>query len=124
MIRLEIVERKGAKLYKRLIDAMRSGDLRTFQVADRGRKVTHVRHPGLMRWKESNGVFTGSLRGAKGESGWRLLGAFLGRLADKYADRVERIEIRFAETVKVKAPARGAAKRARRRVRGPAKRAR
>ena len=33
MIRLDIVERKGAKLYKRLIDAMRSGDLRTFTVA-------------------------------------------------------------------------------------------
>ena len=111
MIRLEIVERKGAKLYKRLIDAMRSGDLRTFTVADRGKKVTHVRHPGLMRWSESDGVITGTLRGAKGENAWRLLGAFLGRIADKYADRVESIGIRFVETVKVKRPARKAARR-------------
>jgi len=124
MIRLEIVERKGAKLYKRLIEAMRSGDLRTFAVADRGRKVTHVRHPGLMRWKESGGVITGTLRGAKGENAWQLLGAFLGRLAHKYADRVERIEIRFVETLRVKAPARRPAKRARRVVRGAAKRGR
>jgi hypothetical protein len=113
MIRLEIVERKGAKLYKKLIDAMRSGDLRTFVVTDRGKKVTHVRHPGLMRWKESNGVITGTLRGTKGENAWQLLGAFLGRLAHKYADRVESIQIRFVETVKVKRPARKAAKRSR-----------
>ena len=111
MIRLEIVERKGAKLYKRLIEAMRTGDLRTFQVAERGKKVTHVRHPGMMRWKESDGVIAGTLRGAKGESAWRLLGAFLGRLADKYADRVESISIRFVETVQVKRPARRAARR-------------
>jgi hypothetical protein len=111
MIRLEIVERKGAKLYKKLIDAMRSGDLRTFVVTDRGKKVTHVRHPGLMRWKESDGVITGTLRGTKGENAWQLLGAFLGRLAHKYADRVESIEIRFMETVKAKRPARKAARR-------------
>jgi len=121
MIRLEIVERKGAKLYKRLIDAMRSGDLRTFTVADRGKKVTHVRHPGLMRWSESDGVITGTLRGAKGENAWRLLGAFLGRIADKYADRVESIGIRFAQAARPKRPVRKAAKRA---VRKAAKRGR
>jgi hypothetical protein len=104
MIRLEIVERKGAKLYKRLIDAMRSGDLRTFTVADRGKKVTHVRHPGLMRWKETDGVITGTLRGAKGENAWQLLGAFLGRLAHKYADRVDGDP--SVETIR-KAPAQG-----------------
>ena len=111
MIRLEIIERKGAKLHKRLIDAMRAGDLRTFVVTDRGKKVTHVRHPGLMRWSASEGVITGTLRGAKGEDAWQLLGAFLGRIAHKYAEGVESISIRFVETVKVKRPARRAAKR-------------
>jgi hypothetical protein len=97
MIRLEIVERKGAKLHKRLIEAMRSGDLRTFTVADRGKKVTHIRHPGQLRWSASDGLIVGTLRGTKSENGWRLLGAFVGRLADKYADRVDSISIRFVE---------------------------
>jgi len=98
MIRLEIVERKGAKLRKRLVDAMRSGELRTFKAADRGRKVTHLRYPGQMRWtdaKGANGKIVATLRGVKGEAPWQLLGAFLGRIAHKYSAHVESIRMDF-----------------------------
>ena len=95
MIRMEIVERRGAKLRKRLIDAMRSGELRTFTAADRGRKVTHLRYPGQMRWADAKGTIIATMRGARGESPWQLLGAFLGRLAHKYSGDVESIRIEF-----------------------------
>lgn len=106
MIRLEIVERKGARLRKRLIDAMRSGELRTFTAADRGRKVTHLRYPGQMRWADAKGTIIATMRGARGESPWQLLGAFLGRIAHKYSAQVESIRIEFGPSRGAK-PARG-----------------
>lgn len=104
MIRLEITERKGAKLRKRLIDAMRSGELRTFAAADRGRAVTHLRYPGRMRWSEKDGTILATLSGPKGEAPWQLLGAFLGRIAHRYSAQVESIRMDFG-------PARPAGKR-------------
>ena len=98
MIRLQIVERDGADLYRLLIAAMRSGDLRTFRVQDRGRKVTHANpnYPGWMHWSHAGGVINCEIVSPrKPESEWRLLGAFIGRLADKYTDRVHFISIQF-----------------------------
>jgi hypothetical protein len=45
-------------LYKGLVEAMRSGELRTFSVEKRGRKVVHDRYPGWMNWSHSRGVIT------------------------------------------------------------------
>jgi len=41
MIRIQIVEREGAQLPVTLKSAIRSGDLRTFELHKHGRKVTH-----------------------------------------------------------------------------------
>ncbi len=116
MIRVEIFERHGANLYKTLVDAMRTGDLRTFSVKDRGRTVTHVRYPGKMKWSSSGGVIVGELRGPRStENAWQLLGALLGRLAHKYADRVVNVSVQFPEAAGAKpAKKRAAGKRKKR----------
>jgi len=98
MIRLQIVERHGAGLYRSLVRAMRSGELRTFNVARRGRKVTHANpsYTGWINWSASGGVITCEiLSPRKPGTEWRLLSAFVGRLADKYADRVHSINVQF-----------------------------
>jgi hypothetical protein len=40
MIRFQIIERPGANLHKTLIDAMRAGELRTFEATRRGRRIS------------------------------------------------------------------------------------
>ncbi|MEK6602005.1 MAG: hypothetical protein AABZ09_09005 [Candidatus Binatota bacterium] len=98
MIRLQIVERPGANLYRILIRAMRSGELRTFVVMRRGKKVTH-RNPsysGWINWSSAGGVISCEILSPRRPgTEWRLLGALIGRLADKYADRVHSISIQF-----------------------------
>ncbi len=98
MIRLQIVERAGANLYRILIRAMRSGELRTFVVMRRGKKVTH-RNPsysGWINWSSAGGVISCEILSPRRPgTEWRLLGALIGRLADKYADRVHSISIQF-----------------------------
>lgn len=100
MIRLQIVERHGGNLYRRLIDAMRSGDLRTFTVNRRGKKVTH-RNPsysGWMKWSYAAGVVSCEvISPRKPGTEWRLVSALVGRLADKFADRVHSISIQFPD---------------------------
>ena len=41
MIRFQIIERAGANLHKTLVDAMRAGELRTFEATRRGRRIQH-----------------------------------------------------------------------------------
>lgn len=98
MIRLQIVERPGANLYRILIRAMRSGELRTFVVMRRGKKVTH-RNPsysGWINWSSAGGVISCEILSPRRPgTEWRLLGALIGRLADKYADQVHSISIQF-----------------------------
>jgi len=98
MIRLQVVERPGAGLYRSLVRAMRSGELRTFNVARRGRKVTHANpgYSGWINWFASGGVITCEiLSPRKPGTEWRLLSALVGRLADKYADQVHSINVQF-----------------------------
>jgi hypothetical protein len=56
MVSLQIVERPGSTLYKTLVEAMRTGELRTFSIEKRGRKVRHGDDPGWMNWRRSKGV--------------------------------------------------------------------
>jgi hypothetical protein len=98
MIRLQIVERHGADLYRSLVRAMRSGELRTFNVARRGRKVTHANpgYSGWINWSASGGAITCEvLSPRKPGTEWRLLSALVGRLADKYAEQVHSINVQF-----------------------------
>ena len=101
MIRLQIVEQPGAELYRTLVQAMRSGELRTFQATRRGRRVTHANpnYPGWMNWSHQGGLIVGEVRSPrKPGAEWRLLGALIGRLADKYAPLVQSISIQFPDT--------------------------
>lgn len=98
MIRFQIIERPGANLYRTLVEAMRDGDLRTFLIKKRGRKVQHTNlsYPGWMNWSSGHGVITCEVVSPRKPGGeWRLFSAFLGRLADRYADQVVSINVQF-----------------------------
>jgi hypothetical protein len=109
MIRFQIIERTGAQLHKALVDAMRSGELRTFIAKKRGRKVLHKNsaYPGWMNWSVSEGIITCEvLSPNKPGREWQLFSAFLGRLADRYADRIVAINIQFPASVPFDPPSR------------------
>jgi len=98
MIRLQIIEAPGANLFKTLVGAMRGGELRTFLVKKRGRKVLHrnVSYPGWMNWSQSDGLITCEVISPnKPGREWQFFSAFLGRLADRYADRILAINVQF-----------------------------
>jgi len=94
MIRLQIVERPGANLFRFLKHAMRSGELRTFSLEKRGSRVVHVRSPGYMKWEDMNGVLACEIRSPRDEGKeWQLLTAFVGRLVDRFPALVQGINI-------------------------------
>lgn len=105
MIRLQIVEREGAQLLEVLKNAMRSGDLRTFVLHKRGRKVTHRSkdYHGWMNWDSRMGVITCEILSPhKPGQEWKILSSFVGRLADRYGDRIHDIGIQFFDQVSKK----------------------
>jgi hypothetical protein len=102
MIRMQIVERPGADLFKALKRAIRSKDLRTFALEKHGARVVHVRSPGVMNWVSAPGVIaceirSAARRGPKTEEGkeWQFLSNLVGRLADRYPALVESINIQL-----------------------------
>lgn len=102
MIRFQIIERPGAELHKLLIDAMRTGELRTFVARKRGRKVLHKNqaYPGWMNWTDANGLISCEVISPHKPGGeWHLFSAFLGRLADRYAEHIVAINIQFPASV-------------------------
>ncbi|SRR5258706_16367255 len=97
MIRLQIVERPGAKLFSLLKRAIRSKDLRTFSLEKGGKRVVHIRSPGHMNWVEFQGVISAQIRTPRDEGKeWQLLAAVVGRLADRFPGAVESINIQLA----------------------------
>lgn len=97
MLRVQILERPDSDLFKTLKRAMRGGDLRTFSLEKRGWKVVHQRYPGWMNWSYGQGAITCEiLSPRKPEGEWQFLGALVGRLADKYTDRVESINVQLS----------------------------
>jgi hypothetical protein len=97
MIRLQIVERSGAKLFSTLKRAIRSKDLRTFSLEKGGNRVVHIRSPGFMNWVEVEGVIACEIKTPKDEGKeWQLLAAVIGRLADRFPAAVEGINIQLA----------------------------
>ena len=98
MIRFQIIEHRGANLHKALVDAMRSGELRTFEASKRGRRIQHknILYPGWMNWSVHDGMINCEvISPRKPGREWQLFSAFLGRLADRYADRIIGINIQF-----------------------------
>jgi hypothetical protein len=107
VIRFQIVERTGANLHKTLIAAMRTSELRTFRATKRGRKIQHVNpsYHGWMNWSANHGVISCEvLSPRKPGREWQLFSAFLGRLADRYADRIAAINIQFPGSIPMQAP--------------------
>ena len=79
---------------------MRSGALQTFSTSKRGRKVSHAKYPGWMNWSISDGVITCEvLSPRKPGDEWKLLHAFLGRLAARFAQSIVAINIQFPKPV-------------------------
>ncbi len=118
MIRFQIIERTGANLHQVLLDAMRSNELRTFVATKRGRKVQHVSasYHGWMNWSVSHGVIGCEVISPQKPGGeWQLFSAFIGRLADRYADRIAAINIQFPDSIAMTAPAAKRKRAARRR---------
>jgi hypothetical protein len=96
-IRVQIIERPGSDLFGVLKAAMREGDLRTFSLVNRGRKVVHSTSPGWMNWSYSEGIVTCEiLSPQRPDSEWQFLRAWIGRLADKYSDIVESINVQLS----------------------------
>ncbi len=98
MLRVQIVEREGAKLFGTLKTAMRDGDLRTFSLQRHGRKVVHVNAPGWINWTHDRGVISCEiLSPSKPGSEWQILSNLIGRLAARFAESVHSINIQFVE---------------------------
>ena len=98
MIRFQIIERTGANLQKTLVDAMRAGELRTFEATRRGRRIQHknILYPGWMNWSVHDGMINCEVVSPyKPGREWQFFSAFLGRLADRYADQIVGINIQF-----------------------------
>ena len=98
MIRFQIIERTGANLQKTLVDAMRAGELRTFEATRRGRRIQHknVLYPGWMNWSVHDGMINCEVVSPyKPGREWQFFSAFLGRLADRYADQIVGINVQF-----------------------------
>lgn len=97
MIRMQIVERPGSKLFSLLKRAIRSKDLRTFSLEKGGKRVVHIRSPGFMNWTSVDGLIACEIRAKAKDEGkeWQLLTAVIGRLADRFPAVVESINIQL-----------------------------
>ena len=98
MIRFQIIERAGANLHRALVDAMRAGELRTFEATRRGRRIQHknLSYPGWMNWSVHDGMINCEVISPyKPGREWQFFSAFLGRLADRYAEHIVAINIQF-----------------------------
>lgn len=98
MITLQIVEHPEYELYKELRRAMRSKDLRTFSMQSKGRRIVHMNYPGWIAWSHEANVIACVVKNPKDpDSEWQLMHAFLGRLADRYAEYIHSINIQFPD---------------------------
>jgi hypothetical protein len=98
MIRFQIIERPDINLYQKLVHAMRVGELRTFEATRRGRRIQHknLSYPGWMNWSVADGVINCEVISPhKPGREWQFFSAFLGRLADRYADQIVAINVQF-----------------------------
>lgn len=96
MFRIQIIERERG-LFKTLKDDMRSGSLRTFMMEKRGTKITHTKSPGWITWKRAYGVIVCLVHTRKPGSEWQIISQLIGRLADRYADKVVAINVEFPD---------------------------
>ena len=127
MIRLQIVERPGAELFKFLKRAIRSRDLRTFSLEKHGTRVVHIRSPGFMNWIPGAGVIACEIKSPKDPGKeWQFLSNVIGRLADRFPAYIESVNIQLEAPppppVKRKRRASSSARRSRSASRGRSRR--
>jgi hypothetical protein len=97
MVRMQIIERPGTRLFMALKKAIRSKELRTFALERKSSRVVHVRSPGFMSWSYAGGVIACEVRSPKDPGKeWQLLTNVVGRLADRYPALVESIHIQLS----------------------------
>jgi hypothetical protein len=96
MVRMQVVERPGARLFSLLKRAIRSKELRTFSLEKHGTRVVHIRSPGHMNWTDAGGVIACEIKSPR-DAGkeWQFLANIVGRLADRYPQFVESINIQL-----------------------------
>jgi len=125
MIRFQLVERPGQHLFGALCSAMAGGDLKTFTLQKRRRKVVHTSYPGWMNWRHESGVVICEvISPAKPGYEWQFFHAFIGRLANRFAPAIHSIAIQFVTQVGDEAPGRrGGLSGSGRRRRSPSRKA-
>jgi hypothetical protein len=107
VIRFQIIQKPGTELHRKLVAAMRSGGLQTFNARKRGSKVLHAKHPGWMNWSVSEGVITCEvISPRKPGHEWQLFHAFIGRLAARFAGDISAINVQFPAVEAVAMPRR------------------
>lgn len=95
---MQIIEQPGANLHAELVEAMRSRSLQTFFLKKRGKRVLHTNYsiPGWMKWSHEDGVTACSIFSPKKPGmEWKFFSAFVGRLADRFSDKIQAINIQF-----------------------------
>ena len=103
MILLQIIEKPGIKLHKKLVEAMRSGELKTLIVQKKGQKITHTNpgYPGWINISSSKGSINCEvLSPNKPGEEWKIFSAFVGRLCHKYSDEIHSINVQFMKAPK------------------------
>ncbi len=79
MVRMQIVERPGARLFSLLKRAIRSKELRTFSLEKHGTRVVHIRSPGHMNWTDAAGVIACEIKSPRDEGKeWQFLANIVG----------------------------------------------
>jgi len=96
-VRVVVTARGGGNLKRAIVEAVRGGELRTFEVYERGRKLRHKQratHPGYITldWRAPD--LLAEIHEAKGREAM-LLGSFVGRLHARFGKQVESVTMRF-----------------------------
>ena len=95
-VRVTVTARGPGNLKRTIVEAIRSGELRTFEAYDRGGKLRHKQratHPGYIKLDWRAPELVAEVRGRGEES--QLLGSFVSRLHARFGDRIESVTLRF-----------------------------
>jgi hypothetical protein len=88
----------GSQLQTLLREAIRDGDVRSFQVAQvkGGLRVKHKKHPGVIIFeKQHDGSLWAKVSCKDKDQEWKLLEAFVGRLVYHFRDQIGEIILRL-----------------------------
>lgn len=96
-VRVTVTARPGENLKRTLLQAVREGQLRTFEAYDRGGKLRHKQratHPGYIKLEWRAPELLAEVRSREGDES-QLLGSFVSRLHARFGERIESVTLRF-----------------------------